>query len=61
MSNVEYEVGKFAFEGHDYAKALTYLQPLAVRGHPKAQHLLGFMYAEGLGIRKDGAEATSGL
>ena len=58
MSNIEYEVGKLAFEDHDYAKAQRYLRPLAILGHPKAQHLLGFMYAEGLGIPQDDAEAT---
>lgn len=53
MSNVEYEVAKLAFENHEYTKALRYLQPLATLGHPKAQHLLGFMYAEGLGVPRD--------
>lgn len=58
MSNVEYEVAKLAFEGRDYAKALRYLEPLAVSGHPKAQHLLGVLYAEGLGVSRDDSEAA---
>jgi hypothetical protein len=49
------------FLSEDYAKALKIIEPLAKQGDAKAQHLLGTMYREGLGVRKNKAKALSWL
>jgi TonB family protein len=44
-----------ALEKDDPVAALETLQPLAAAGQSEAQHLLGFMYDLGLGVRRDPA------
>lgn len=46
-----------AYNTRDYATALSACEPLAKRGHPKAQLKLGLMYANGRGVAKDHQEA----
>jgi hypothetical protein len=41
--------GKVAFSRGNYGRAARLLAPLAQRGHPRAQAMLGFMYENGLG------------
>jgi len=41
--------GKAAFSRGDYVAAARTLAPLAQRGNPRAQSMLGFMYEHGLG------------
>ncbi len=50
--------GVAAFKRGDHATALRLLRPLAEQGLAKAQLALGFMYAEGEGVRRDDAEAV---
>ena len=47
-----------AYEHRDYKKALSLLTPVAKRGEPEAQFIVGRIYALGLGTKKDnnGAE-----
>ncbi len=42
-----------AFGTGDYATVLNLLLPLAERGHARAQEMLGAMYANGVGVRRD--------
>jgi peptidoglycan hydrolase-like protein with peptidoglycan-binding domain len=49
----DYNDGITAYENRDYAAAQRELQPLADRGDPRAQRLVGLMYRDGLGVRKD--------
>jgi peptidoglycan hydrolase-like protein with peptidoglycan-binding domain len=49
----DYNDGITAYENRDYATAQRELQPLADRGDPRAQRLVGLMYRDGLGVRKD--------
>ncbi len=39
-----------AYARGDYARAINALSPLALRGNPRAQALLGFMYENGFGV-----------
>lgn len=43
---------KQALDARQYRKAIPLLQPLAEKGDPRAQHLLGFAYMFGTGIKK---------
>src|SRR5271170_2922325 len=45
--------GRNALQKGDYATALIELKPLADKGNPEAQFLLGTMYASGHGVPKD--------
>jgi len=47
-----------AYERGDYATALRLLRPLADHGVAEAEHELGFMYYNGLGVPQDYAEAV---
>jgi peptidoglycan hydrolase-like protein with peptidoglycan-binding domain len=49
----DYNDGITAYENRDYTTAQRELQPLADRGDPRAQRLVGLMYRDGLGVRKD--------
>jgi TPR repeat protein len=42
--------GNAAFARGDYVRAARVLLPLAERGNPRAQAMLGFMYATGQGV-----------
>jgi hypothetical protein len=52
-----YEDVSVAVNRGDYHTALRIVRPLADRGNPKAQRLLGLMYQEGYGLQRDYAEA----
>src|SRR5215470_17773571 len=49
----DYNAGITAYQNRDYATAQRELQPLADRGDPRTQRLVGLMYRDGLGVRKD--------
>jgi TPR repeat protein len=51
------EEGNAAYERADYAAALTIFRSLAELGEAPAQHNLGIMYENGLGVGQDAAEA----
>ncbi|MGO9445188.1 MAG: tetratricopeptide repeat protein [Thiobacillaceae bacterium] len=55
----QYEDGKAAFNREEFATALRILRPLADRGNPQAQALLGSMYALGEGVPKNYAAALT--
>src|ERR1700755_867706 len=48
-----------AMDKKDYATAVKLLRPLADQGDPQAQGLLGGLYAEGLGTKKNPVEAVT--
>lgn len=52
------QAGIKAYNLGDYATALKNWRPLAEKGDPRAQHKLGLLYAQGLGVRKDPVKAT---
>ncbi len=47
-----------AFDRGDYAAAYRLTKPLAEKGLPKAQNILGYMYQSGQGVGKDYGEAV---
>lgn len=52
------EAGIRAYSLGDYATALKEWRPLAEKGDPRAQHRMGLLYAQGLGVPKDPEKAT---
>lgn len=54
----DYDAGVNAFNRGDHAAALKHWKPLADKGNAKAQHYLGLMYAQGLGVPQDHAKAA---
>lgn len=51
--------GKKAYDGKQYSLAMKELTPIAEQGDPKAQSLVGMMYASGQGVPVDYALALS--
>ena len=47
-----------AYNLGDYATALKLWRPLAEKGDRQAQHHMGLMYAQGLGVPRDHAKST---
>ncbi|HWM46439.1 MAG TPA: tetratricopeptide repeat protein [Xanthobacteraceae bacterium] len=45
-----FTTGSAAYGRGDYVRAANILLPLAERGHPRAQTLIGFMFATGRGV-----------
>lgn len=56
-ASADYYDGITAYENQDYAAAHRELQPLADKGDPRAQRLVGLMYRDGVGVRKDDIRA----
>ncbi len=52
------EEGWAAYERGDYASGLREWKPLAEQGTASAQYYIGFMYANGQGVRRDDGEAA---
>ncbi len=57
----DYETGLRSYELGDYEGALEEIRPLAQRGDPGSQFLLGVMYAEGRGVPWDEVKALAWL
>jgi TPR repeat protein len=53
------EDGQAAYQKGDYATALSNWRPLADQGNAFAQANLGLMYAQGLGVPQDYAQAAA--
>jgi len=53
----ELDIAHEAYLAGDYDVAYEKLLPLAETSNPEAQHALGFMYREGLGVEQDYAVA----
>ena len=51
------EDGVAAYQDKAYTKAAEIWRPLAEKGHPGAQYLLGTLYVEGKGVERDDATA----
>ena len=52
-----FEDGAVAYQDKAYGKASELWRPLAEKGDPRAQYLLGTLYAEGKGVEHDDATA----
>jgi TPR repeat protein len=52
------EDGVAAYQDKAYAKAAEFWRPLAEKGDPAAQYLLGALYMEGKGVERDDAIAV---
>jgi uncharacterized protein len=48
---------KQAFEAKHYAKAIRLLRPMAEKGDPRAQHLLGYAHMLGRGVKRGNQQA----
>lgn len=55
----DFNAGFAAYEKDDYATALKEWLPAAEKGDPHAQHMLGFLYAQGRGVTIDPAQTVS--
>lgn len=53
-----FDEGFAAFQKKDYAAALKEWQPLAKQGNVAAQFNLGYMFQNGLGVKKDSTKAA---
>lgn len=54
-----FEEGLAAYNKQDYATALREFRLMADQGHADAQYNLGYMYANGQGVKQDYADAVS--
>jgi len=54
-----YEDGAAAYDRADYAAAIRLWLPLAEKGNPDAQTMLGIIYEEGQGVPQDDAAAVT--
>ena len=52
-----WEDGMAAYNRGDYVPAIRLFRPLAEKGHPKAQSVLGVMYRKGQGVVRNSAHA----
>ena len=57
-AKADLDAGYTAYKNGAYATALAELSPLADQGDPKAEHILGLMYSDGLGVQRDYAKAA---
>ena len=55
-ANARARIWEMAYLGN--ADAQSYMEQMANRGDTEAQYTLGFMYEDGVGVTKDGAEAV---
>ena len=53
-----YREGAYALSRYEDARAVRILGPLAERGDPRAQAILGFIYANGRGVPQNQVEAA---
>ena len=64
-AEAEFALGELYFRGlgvmNDYGQAIHYYRMAAERGQPVAQYLVGVMYAEGWGVRRDPVAAFTWL
>lgn len=52
------EAGRRAYEQLDYPSARLMFEPLAQQGNPQAQFWMGWLYAQGHGVKQDWREAA---
>jgi TPR repeat protein len=54
-----WEDGMAAYNRGDYVPAIRLFRPLAEKGNPKAQSVLGVMYRRGQGVARNSALSAS--
>lgn len=54
-----FEEGKTAYDKKDWLQAMIHLRPLEIQGHDEAQLLMGNMYSNGWGVKRNYKEAFS--
>jgi len=52
-----YKAGLYSFKKRDYASAYQIWLPVANKGNSKAQYYIGYMYLNGLYVKRDAIEA----
>ena len=57
-AQADFDAGFTAYEKNDYATALKEWLPAAEEGDPHAQHMLGFLYAQGRGVTINPAQTV---
>ena len=64
-AEAQFALGDLYFHGlgvaNDYGRAIDLYRAAAMRGHPVAQYLMGIMYQEGWGVKRDLVEAYKWL
>lgn len=64
-ADAQFALGELYFRGlgvaNDYGRAIDLYRAAAMRGHPVAQYLMGVMYQEGWGVKRDLVEAYKWL
>lgn len=64
-ADAQFALGDLYFHGlgvaNDYGRAIDLYHAAAMRGHPVAQYLMGIMYQEGWGVKRDLVEAYKWL
>lgn len=61
VAHADVDAALKAFRAEDYATALAGFEAGAKTGDPKAEYWLGHLYANGLGVKKDGGTAAKWL
>ncbi len=54
-----FDEGKAAYDKQDWLQAMIHLRPLEIQGHDEAQLLMGNMYSNGWGVKRNYKEAFS--
>ncbi len=58
-ARADFQTGMAAYGDGDYAGALKEWEPAAQQGDVYAQHMMGFLYAKGRGVKRDLGRAVS--
>jgi TPR repeat protein len=53
-----FDEGKAAYDRHEYVASLKIFMPLAEKGNPKAQAIIGVMYFKGQGVPRNDTQAA---
>jgi TPR repeat protein len=58
-ANKKLDSASASVQKHKYHRAFKQLQKLAKKGHPTAQHIVGMMYENGIGVEKNLSKAAA--
>jgi len=59
QANKKLDSASIAIQKHKYHRAFKQLHKLAKQGHPTAQHIVGMMYENGIGVEKNLSKAVA--
>ena len=58
-TNLKLDSASASIRKHKYHRAFNQLHKLAKKGHPAAQHIIGMMYENGIGVEKNLSKAVA--